>query len=280
MAAPQKVIINGLSPTLAQWNFRTAVTGPDEVSFTAHDCPDISTYSRGDTVPGYGNMRIVDTRIVRVPGTLYDITCNARGLLSGTSRVISRRLTTDAANWDTLAERRMEYSYASVPVFGTPHPNYATMFYMSGGTEESLDLGTGQSEWVQRERTYRGLASPSDKLVSRKISVNENIVSPQDPIVVNLPGGWTSSKKAKVSFPRIVCEDTVLTTTPPPTTSIPGNMTPPNAPQVAVIPISGTLTWNWPHGWKLASLSANELFSGAGVWQQTLNYEFVPEADF
>lgn len=279
MSAPAKVITNGLSPTLTDWNFMTSVTGPDEVTFTAHDCPALTTYQKGDQVPGYTNMRIHDIRARLIPGSLYDLTCSARGLISGTSRVIARRISDDTLGWDVLTERRMETASSSAPVFGATHPNHSSMFFMQGGQEETLDLGTGDSQWVLRDRTYRGIANGVLKKLGRRVTVNENIVT-QDSITVNLPGGWTTARKGKVSFPRIVVEDTILTTTPPPTSSIPGNATPPNAPTVQTFNLSGTLTYNWPSGWKLASINSEELFLGAGVYHQTLSYEYVWPAEF
>ncbi len=275
MAAPAKVILNGLRPTLGPLKLRRSVSGPDEADFTAHDCSAIDTYSPGDTVPGYGNLRIVETRPEVIPGSLFNITCRARGLISGSSRVISRRITTTADGWDEISERRMEATSQAVPSFGDRHPSHTNMFFMHGGLEESLDLGTGLSQWVQRDRTYRGMAAAVTKLVSRKITANECIVT-QDSVKVPLPGGWTNFRKGQISMPRIVVADTVLTTFSPPTAGIPGNSTPLDPPSVQVFTISGSgLTNNWPNQWKLASIDNQELFLGAGVNLQTLVYEYV-----
>jgi hypothetical protein len=280
MSAPAKVITNGVSPTLARWNIKASVSGPDEITFTAHDCPAYATYAKGDAVPGYSNMRIVSTRSELVPGSLWDISCEARGLITGSSRIISRRTGTDTLGWDTLSERRMELASQTVPEFGGAHPSHSAMKFMQAGEEEQLDLGDGTSRWVVRERNYRGLATGAYKRTSRKVTVNENVTT-QDSITVSLPGGWDTARKGQVSLPRIVVTDTVLTTTAPPTATIPGNLTPPSPPNIQVISVSGSdLTYNWPSAWKLASIDSDELFLGAGVYLQALTYEYVWPTQF
>lgn len=278
---PAKVITHGTGPVLRDWNFLESVSGPDEVTFLAQNCPERTTYAKGMQVPGYSACRIVETRARLVPGSQYDIQVRARGLISGSSRVVARRESSSAEGWDDLTERRMETAATTVPTFGQPHPNHPKMFYMAGGNEHTLDLGDGTSYWVTRDRSYRGMLAAVTKQVSRKVTVNENIVSPSDPIVVTFPGGWPDARNAQVSFPRVVVEDTVVTLVAPPTGNLPGAYTPIDPPIIQSISITGSdLTWNWPHGWKLASIASTELFRGAGVYHQTIVYEYVWPAQF
>lgn len=277
MAAPDKVLLQGLRPTLGPLKFRKSVTGPDECSFTAHDCPAIDTYTLGTKVPGYDTMRVVETDPQVVPGSLFDIPCRARGLLSGTSRVISRRIGRDAFGWDTLQERRMETKSTPVPRHDSVHPSHPKMFHLSGGEDEFLDLGDGTSNWVLRDRSYRGMIADSRKLISRKVSVNGDTVTPSDPIVVSLPDGWNTARKGQVSMPRIVVNDSTLTTKNPPTGDVPSShYDPPSAPNIKFLnPTGSALTSVWPHHWTIPSVAYEELFLGAGVYLQTLTYEYV-----
>lgn len=281
MSAPAKVKIHGTGPVLHDWNFLASVSGPDEITFTAQNCPAVDTYTKGQTVPGYTACRIVEARAKLVTGSQYDITCRGRGLITGISRVIARSTGSDALGWDTLTERLMETKASVIPSFGAKHPNNGNMFLMSHSDEEGLDLGDGTSQWCTRGRTYRGLATGTFKLVQRKITVNENIVSPKDPIAVQFPGGWTDYRKAQISFPRIVVEDTVITNAPPRTNLIPGNDTPVNPPTIKSIRLTGAdLTWNWPAYWKLASINSEELFRGAGLYHSGQTWEYVWPAQF
>ena len=106
MAAPDKVITNGTGPVLHDWSFKSTVSGPDEITFTAQNCPAHTTYAKGDQVPGYTALRIVDTMARLVPGSQYDIQCQARGLITGSSRITKRSNSTDPFGFDTIQESR------------------------------------------------------------------------------------------------------------------------------------------------------------------------------
>mgnify|MGYP003657355011 CR=1 FL=1 len=282
MAAPDKVIINGTGPVLHDWDFKESVTGPDEITFTAQNCSARTTYAKGSTVPGYSTMLVIDTHARLVPGSQYDIQVHARGLLSGSSRIIKRSNSTDPFGFDTIQESRMELKTTTVPVFGAVHSTEPYCRFMSASEDESLDLGDGTSSWVMRQRTYKGIiGSINSKLVQRKITNNGNVVSLDDLITAPLPGGWTTARKAQISFPRIVVSDTRIELVPPDTYTIFATATPVNAPPVYVLDtISGDLTWNFPSGWRISNRTGQELYLGAGIWSNTIDYEFVWPAQF
>lgn len=276
MAAPDKVITNGTGPVLHDWSFKSTVSGPDEITFTAQNCPARTTYAKGDQVSGYTAMRIVDTMAKLVPGSQYDIQCQARGLISGSSRVTKRSNSTDPFGFDVINETRMELKTQTVPTFGAAHDTEANCRFMSAGEEEHLDIGDGTSAWVTRTRVYKGIMGASYKLVQRKQTTNGNIVSGD--FIVPWPGGWDDIRGSQVSLPRLVVSDTIISTIGPQSTAFPGTETPVNAPAVLslnVTGIGGTVHWNWPSGWVITGQSGQELYRGAGLWSVTVDYEFV-----
>lgn len=132
--------------------------------------------------------------------------------------------------------------------------------------------------WWKVDPHYQGLIG--SKTYKRQITVNEEVVSPQQEIVVSLPGGWSTPRKAQASLPKIMVRDTNVTLVDSPTDSIPGNSTPDSPPAIAGISLSGTgLVFRWPWAWKLASLDRDAI-PGTSIALETLSYEFVWEAVF
>lgn len=130
-------------------------------------------------------------------------------------------------------------------------------------------------DWVRVTPRYAGvLSGSSDRPYKRQISVNERIVNPSEPVQVGLPGGWSTPEKASVSMPTLCVTDHQVIIGGPNTLLIPGNATPPNPPEVNVFDISGDLTGNWPHGWKVASIDG-EYIPGTNIWVGSIRYEYV-----
>lgn len=95
-----------------------------------------------------------------------------------------------------------------------------------------------------------------------------------DTITVNLPGGWTTPRKGQAQLPQVVVEDTYIGFNPPPTHLIPGPATPPNAPNVKVITVTGDdVTSYWPAGWYLSSVGGNQI-GERGLWESTWIYTY------
>jgi len=141
-----------------------------------------------------------------------------------------------------------------------------------------LWTSSGGTKWYHVTPHYQGLLG--SKPYKRQITVNEEVVNPEQPIIVTLAGGWDDARKAQVSLPKIMVRDTRVVTDVSPTASIPGNATPDNAPSIQAMSISGpNLVFRWPHNWKIASLDRDEI-PGTLVALETINYEFVWPANF
>ena len=74
----------------------------------------------------------------------------------------------------------------------------------------------------------------------------------------------------------ISISDSYLSSEPPPTDKVGQFWTPPDAPDVSVLTLSGVGTkYFFPFGWKCASMPAEKL-AGADVWIITVNYIYQP----
>jgi len=156
---------------------------------------------------------------------------------------------------------------------GVIHATYGNMICM----ESPRDNIYGNYWRVQPQ--YQGLLNAKN-YYKRQITVNEEVMSPQDPVIVTLPGGWTTARKAQVSMPKIVVKDSQMVFGPSPTVIIPGRYTPPNPPAIQSLSMSGSdLTWRWPSLWKLASIDRDEI-PGLDCALQVLTYEYVWPASF
>jgi hypothetical protein len=68
--------------------------------------------------------------------------------------------------------------------------------------------------------------------------------------------------------------DRFITTSAPPTNVIPGNATPPNAPAIKVITVSGVdVTRHWPGGWRMSSVSGQQIGNNS-LWENEISYEY------
>jgi hypothetical protein len=222
----------------------------------------------GMTAPGFGGLIVQRARASFRAGD-YFISCEAKGLLSASSKVISTDRVLSPHDFDQITTREI-VAIAAAFAWGTDIEG----LIVTGATERQLD-----SHWKLRTTVAHGIKAK--KLRQRTITVNENIVSPTTLIRVNLPGGWSDYRKARVSLPRIVVTDTYVDLNLPDTAAIPGNLTPPNPPTVQTITMTGDdFTYNWPSQWKLASLSHNLLLEGFTHGKHALSYEYVWPKDF
>ena len=149
-----------------------------------------------------------------------------------------------------------------------------------GGTMVCLSANDKQIHpgWYEVRGSFVGIMR-NRKDRQRVIRSNGFTVS-GDSITVNLPGGWSTPRKGQAQLPKVVVEDTYIGFNPPPTNLIPGPATPPNAPSVKIITVSGDdVTSYWPAGWHLASVGGEQL-GERGLWKSTWTYEYQQERTF
>lgn len=246
-------------------------TDLDEMS-VEWQTPAIDSFPTGGPPPGFTGMRIMRVETEEeVPGRAYVHRLQCLGVVgSKGQKRTDRQIEENLVGFDEASEVYLTRSPSS-HARGDGMPGESNMYCVSAIKTE-LRAGF----WKVSKR-YRGLIGT--KPYQRQISVNEQVVTTGEPITNSLPGGWTGPQVGSLSLPRIVVTDSYVSTTAPPTGSIPGNSTPPDAPDVnASISFSGIpLTFNWPDGWKLASLQSEQI-PGKSIWLITLVREFVYEA--
>lgn len=279
MPAPAQRIAHGSlgSPVLTAERLKRTLHGMDEGELVFM-CDRAEVYQPGGAAPGYPGLRILDVEERKVAGDV-EATLRVRGLKSGNSRQVAFSWAEDPVGWDEASETRIVETGTAFTWGEVLHAtDYPSMRLMGVGDEEQLD-----GRWATRRLVWRGIKKAG--LVDRQITVNENVMSPEDPIVVLTPleGGWTSPSTATVSLPRIVVTDTYKSTTAPDTTLIPGPLDSTaiaarSLPDVKTFSLSGSeLRRQWPNGWKWASLDPQELYRGAGVWLHREVMEYVWE---
>ncbi len=228
-------------------------------------------FKEGFAPPGYANMviqRVEEEEECR--GEAYVSRLECVGLLSLKSHKQLKFHKREVLEGFDEAEATWVSNKPDSLQRGTVHPDYPNLYCVEADKGQKR---YGMNFWDVGMR-YRGLIG--SKPYKRRIRVNEQIVSPSDPITVDMPGGWPSeARKSSVSFPKVVVVDSYVSLEAPPTDAIPGASTPADAPPIQSITITGTnLVYHWPHGWKLADIDSDQI-PGCPVWFITLTREFV-----
>jgi hypothetical protein len=280
MAAPAERIAHGslATPVLSDVRRIRSLSALDEVELK-YMCNAYGVMNPGDTPSGYSGLRIQEMTESNRAGDVEAVV-RARGLISGSSKRLGLSWQEDPFGWDTVNEERVELTTAAFVWGAATLSGYANMRQMAKGEEDQLD-----SRWVKRSITHRGIKTVG--LAHRRVTNNGNIVQPGGPIEIELPGGWPGEfRKANISMPRVVCIEIIKSTVRPNFREIPGPHSGLPAsgipfPAVKTFVIDGPeITYNWPSGWTLQNLEAEELFAGVNLWLSTYTYEYVWQKQF
>jgi hypothetical protein len=272
MAAPQQRITHGslATPVMTDYRVQRSVSDLDRGQIV-YMCNKRGVFSVGGSPSMFPNLRIqaVDER--NVAGDV-EVTLNVEGLIDSNAKRVSLTWQEDPFDFDTANEEWIQL-FDSTFTWGSAMTGNSNMRLVAVGQSYNLD-----GRWARKGYTYKGIRKAG--LVDRQVTVNENIVSPSDPVTVNLPGGWDDPRQANISLPRVVLRETVKSTSPPDTDDIPsGNYVLPisglSFPDVQSFSLSGSVTYNWPNGWKLANIDGKQLYAGVNIWVNTYVYEYV-----
>jgi hypothetical protein len=231
--------------------------------------PSLAAYTPGDAPPGYSGLVIQEVEIEEDYPGRYVHRLQCLGVLGNkpNRRVKSVfRQTTDT--FDEGNEEWIMLGQGLIAMGSTPaaHPTMVCV----DRSEELLEAG-----FYHVTASYRGLLGARG--YKRRISVNENIINPSEPVYLNQPGGWPNAAlPSQFSLPKIVVQDSYVSTTPPNTFAIPGMLTPPNPPPIQNFYWQDSMdriVFNWPWGWKLAGIDADNI-PGSSIWATTYTYEF------
>lgn len=277
MSAPPQRLIHGslATPVMTDYRVRRSTRDLDRAQFVMM-CDRRGMYNPGGVSPMFPNLRIQDVEERNVAGDV-EVTLDCEGLIDTNSKRTDLVWSEDPFGFDVAREERVVVE-GSIFTWGAALSGFANMRLLGVGERANLD-----NRWARRGLEYRGIKKAG--LCDRRVTVNENIVNPAEPVVVGLGGGWADPRPASISLPRVVLMETVKSTVEPATSQIPdGNLTVPISgfafPSVQTFSLSGTLTYNWPNGWKLASIDSVQLYAGVGIYVNTYTYEYVWLAQF
>lgn len=279
MAAPLERIEHGTIPVgPIAIRLHSSLTGFDRGDLD-YKRASFGTFIKGAPIAEYPNLRIQEIEERTAADGNVDVTIEVEGLISGNSKRIGLQWREDPFNFDTAEEEWIVLSTAAF-TWASALSGFSNMLLVGQvGTDENLD-----GRWARRTLSYRGIKKAG--LTSRRVTVNENIVSPSDPIEVDLTNPLLSGTvKVQASLPRIVCIESVKSTSAPDTTAIPGAIATPISgvafPSVRILaPAGPDLTTNWPYGWKLGSIDPEYLHAGSNINVTTYTYEYVQTTQF
>lgn len=283
MSAPAEILKHGslAVPVLTRDRGRVRLDGLDERHLVYHhDSAKPGLFQVGGTPPNYPGLRIHEVEEETQPGRI-EATLLCRGLLSGTNKRIKLNWNEEAFTWDTAT---------ATYIYRSDQTDFSWASTLSGFNNMKLVGPVGKEDlldgrWTVRTLQYRGIKKAG--LVSRRVTVNENIVQPGVPAIVDLinPTGWVDERNSQISMPRIVVTETRKTTSQPATDNVPGSVSVPISgepfPSIRSIVLFGDdIVYNWPYGWKEASPDIEPLYAGADEHLETRVYEYAHATQF
>jgi len=155
---------------------------------------------------------------------------------------------------------------------GTVHPDWPAMYLVS------VTLSDSNTPWRTAECQYAGMLW--SKPYHRTITSNGQQFSSSEPITIDLPSGWPSTALySNFHLPEIVITDTYLETTALATSSIPAISSPPDAPSIMSLSLSGAdnlFTWNYPFGWSFMGVdNVDKLNSQISISLNRRTYRYI-----
>ena len=240
---------------------------------TQWQTPSPTSFSPDGSPPGYPGMTILTVETTKETENCHVHRLSCEGFFgSKPTKRIRRTTRSPSEGWDSASETyitRTPNSYA----LGDGLSGFGNMY----AVDVEKDEGRSGIWWVTVQ--YQGILASKNR--KRRITVNEQISSPSEPAIVDLPdGGWDDARKSSISMPRVVVVDQFISTVAPDTDGIPGNKTPPSPPSLRSLSAFGAdVVYNWPHGWKLAAIDSDQI-PGKSIWLVTETYEYVWETQF
>ena len=269
MPAPPSIITHGTSGTLLLSEEITTRNTDFDDGYLEYLAAARDAFEPGGNPPEFPAMTILE---VNSRAECDEFICRVRvqGLMTGSSRRISSSFTANLEGFDDGQESHLTLNPTEITI-GSVASGYAHMICVSV-TRETLGNG-----W--HRLTPRYLGSLGTKPYKRRIAVDGQTVQPSDPFSISLPGGWAGTQKGRIDLPEVTVEDRYVSTARPNTALVPGNETPPDAPAVSGIAITGDLTYQWPHGWTLTGIEWDPI-PGTTIGIETRRYRCKFSATF
>ncbi len=252
------------------------------------------TFGNGGPMPGYPFMDIDECEtLIEIPGHAYEHRLRGTGLLKPGHKLESSSIKQPEEGWDEIPEVWLTTD-PSAFVVGTAHPKHPNVYLVSIEDREQVT-----SRVTRMSCNYKGIVLDSEgniKPGKLKITVNGQSVNTSSAIFLGhyTPevftdesgawNGWTDSRKTSFDTSKTNLIWTALSTTPPPTERVGLQKDPPRVPITPYsifdedLWISSAFTWNYPAGWKLASVQADQCLDKS-VWLYTLTFEYNPKTE-
>jgi hypothetical protein len=228
---------------------------------------DEDLYSPGEAMPSYTNVKIREVQCSSEKGD-YRYRLAGVGLAETKGTRQEDGYPKITLNLDGFDEATDSYITTNEGLIerGDALDGFSNMYCVSVSIEQIHE------DFFKVQGRYIGLIG--SKPYKRRITVNGNTINPANPVKVSLDGGWSTPAKAQLQIPNIVLVDSYVQVGGPPTDAIPGNATPPDAPDVKDLSWTGEVTKIWPHGWVLSSIDG-EFIAGTEIWAGSYTYSYV-----
>ena len=250
------------------------------------------SFSEGGVVPGFPHMRLKEV-VSRQDGPGWIHEMNAEGLRRGPHKLESSSLAQPEEGWDEGPQTWLTIRPDDFAI-GAVHPDHPNIWCVGKPTIEDIN---GHVWRVSCD--YKGIILDGDsnpKPGKLKVTVNGQAVNTSGNVTLGhytpeiftdengVFDGWTTARKGSFDTSKVNIVWTALSLTPPPTERVGMQKTPPRVP-VTVSSIfdnnawysSSGFTYNYPAGWKLASVQADQVLDKS-VWLYTLTFEYNPIA--
>lgn len=254
-------------------------------------------FARGGRFPGLPNFYITESEPqMEIENMAYEIRVRGEGLADGEDREEDNEIAVTDEGWD---QGPMSWLTLDPSKYkrGVQHPHISTLWLLDvqkkrvAGPRNSME-GVWRVSGDHKGILLQDTGLPKGR--KRRITVGNQVVSSS--VALSLTGttftneagtftGWPDARYTALDTSRVQVSDTFLTWDAPPTGSLPGHLTPENAPPILdlfALPwySPSGFTWNWPWGWSLKSINSEPLIYGVpGVPHlTTLVTEYVPRA--
>jgi len=294
MPSPSPIISHGLSVERMRADLlRRRARQIHEIEQTWDmDSPD--AFTLGDAPPDYPNMRIVeiDPLDTYTSGS-HALRIQCEGFLGSETYIETyRRESQPEEGWDTMQ--------LGIITLDPNHPRWrkGAQLQNDGGIvlagfdrmwitdREAEELRA--KDFQQLSLTFKGLRY--DKAVKRRINTTAQALSDGNfdsailiqPVFTGpasnptLAGSKTYLMGGAMEFdlPQISVTDTMISTSAPPTSLVPSDWIPPDAPPITVLSLSGGADiYHLPNGWKVLNL-VSEQIAGQALWLISITWGY------
>lgn len=268
---------------------------------------DPHTFAKGGRFPGLPNFYITESEARHEPtGLAHEVRLRGEGLHDGRDREEENEINVTDEGWDSGPITILTLN-PDTYTRGNAHPHIPTLWILETRKKRIAGPPNSTTGIWRVSADCKGIIPQAGDLPKgrkRRITVGNQVVTSSTDLALTNSGtdadgdpfpfwnketdtwtGWSPGRSTALDSSRVQVADTFLTWDAPPTDTLPGHLTPENAPDVKDIFAtawfsSSGFTWNWPWGWSLKSISSEPLLYGlpGTPYLTTIVTEYVPRA--